>query len=612
MNVRKLIENLSNEDSSVRRKAAQELGEGDERAIYPLIKALKDPNPGVQDAAIRSLVSIGGEIVAYMILPLLREDPYLRNTAQLMLRELGENAVPLLYSLLSDKDDDIRKFALDLFGDINDGVEAEKLLRLTEDPNPNVRASAIRAIGLLGFTEGSKHMEKALHDEEWVAFTALDSLGLLKAEDSVGAIVMLLNSDSQAIRLAALETLGTIGSPLASDALIKHIMDSKNSDEKSLAVKSLVKVGVTPSMSEVADMLKDMVNESAWEDKLIAIQGLVDLKEFSAIPRIIDITGSLDPSVPDDDEKLMHINRLLEGFGPTDIYADVLKDKGIKFKGKVLAAELAGKTRAKSAVPDLITQLGTDIRDLRKAAAHALGLIGTDEARKALIGLVDDSESNVRKMAITCLGYVPHPDSFEPLLRRLEEEPYNDVIEETIKSLIKVDPGKLFSLTDGFNSQVREAIGRFSDNLDVLLKLSRDEDTAVKLSAISSLGELNDKKATERIVEAIHDPDTEVRRTAVIALGAMEIGPDTLKPLLQDNDMWVRVHAVRTLGNSLRQDMVDTLAPMLKDSEIPVILAAVEAMAVIGGRDAFSTLSTIADHGDEAVQKAVREVLERF
>jgi HEAT repeat protein len=92
----------------------------------------------------------------------------------------------------------------------------------------------------------------------------------------------------------------------------------------------------------------------------------------------------------------------------------------------------------------------------------------------------------------------------------------------------------------------------------------------------------------------------------------MEIGPDTLKPLLQDNDMWVRVHAVRTLGNSLRQDMVDTLAPMLKDSEIPVILAAVEAMAVIGGRDAFSTLSTIADHGDEAVQKAVREVLERF
>ncbi len=612
VNIGKLVENLRHEDSSMRRKAAQDLSAGDERAIYPLIQALRDENPGVQDAAIRSLVAIGGNVVAYMIIPLLREDSYLRNTAQLMLRDLGAIAVPMLYPLLKDKDDDIRKFALDMMGDIRDDVDIEKILPLTKDTNPNVRASAIRCIGLLGQSKAAAHVEKALDDEEWVAFTALDTLGQIKAEGSVNAIVALLGHDSPAIRIAALETLGSIGSPLASGALLNHILSSSEEEERSLAVKSLVKIGLTPSMGEVSDLLLNMMREASWDDKLIAIQGLVDLKEHRAIPMIIDVTGALDESVPDDDDRLMRIKRIMEGFGDSNAYAEVLLDSDIKFKGKVIAAELAGKTRSKNAVPALIEQLSTVIRDLRKAAAHSLGLIGTDEARLALIGLVRDPESNVRKMAITCLGFVPHPDSFDPLLSRLDEEPYNDVIEEIVKSLLKVDPVNLYAHLDGFKAQTREAMGRFASDLDILLKLSHDADTNVKLSAISSLGELSDKKASDRIVAAIRDDDPEVRRTAVIALGSMDIGQENLKPLLLDKDMWVRVHAVRSLGNSLRQDMVEALAPMLKDKDIPVVLAAVESMALIGGKDAFAQLSTIADHKDETVKKAIREIIEGF
>ncbi|KKL96220.1 hypothetical protein LCGC14_1846670, partial [marine sediment metagenome] len=303
INIGKLVETLRHEDSSVRRKAAQELGGGDERAIYPLIMALRDENPGVQDAAIRSLVAMGGEVVAYMVIPLLREDSYLRNTAQLMLREMGPVAVPMLYPLLIDKDDDIRKFALDLLGDIQEGVDLEKIIPMTSDPNPNVRASAIRCIGLLGHVDAAAHVEKALEDEEWVAFTALDTLGQIKSDNSVGAIVTLLNSESEAIRTAALETLGSIGSPLASDALLKHIMGTGDEGEKSLAVKNLVRIGVTPSMNNVAGLLMNMMEQASWEDKLIAIAGLADLKEHSAVPLIIDIAGSLDESVLDDDDK---------------------------------------------------------------------------------------------------------------------------------------------------------------------------------------------------------------------------------------------------------------------------------------------------------------------
>src|SRR4030067_3403579 len=132
-----LIKNLGHPDASRRRAAAEALAEGDERAVYPLIKALRDDNYGVQDAAINSLMKIKEEITAYMMLPLLREEAFLRNTALMILREMGPIAAPLLPVLLKDKDDDIRKFALDLIHDAqfcdHPGILIEML---TGDPHP--------------------------------------------------------------------------------------------------------------------------------------------------------------------------------------------------------------------------------------------------------------------------------------------------------------------------------------------------------------------------------------------------------------------------------------------------------------------------------------------
>ena len=87
MNSRKLsrlLHDLVDGDATRRRAAADSLAEADERAVYPLIRALRDESPGVQDAAMRSLSGIGGETTAYMTLPLLREDACLRNIAIIM------------------------------------------------------------------------------------------------------------------------------------------------------------------------------------------------------------------------------------------------------------------------------------------------------------------------------------------------------------------------------------------------------------------------------------------------------------------------------------------------------------------------------------------------
>jgi len=130
-NIKKFVFKLLNDpDSSQRRSAAEELAFADERAVYPLIKALRDESTAVQESATQALITLGnsddskflvniGEFVTYMVIPLLREEQaYLRNTALLIIKEVGHRAINLLYSLLKDKDPDIRKFALDLIADI--------------------------------------------------------------------------------------------------------------------------------------------------------------------------------------------------------------------------------------------------------------------------------------------------------------------------------------------------------------------------------------------------------------------------------------------------------------------------------------------------------------
>ena len=608
----KYLKDLSSADDSIRRHAAQALAEADERAIFPLIKALRDDNYGVQDAAMRSLITIGGEVVAHMVVPLLRKDSFLRNTAVLILTELGRVSVPLLYPLLYDKDEDVRKFSLDIMGEIKEDVLPEKIMPLVNDLNANVRAAAIKAIGEIMYKGGIFRVIDALKDEEWVAFSALECLGKLKEESAVDQITELLSSNSVALRHAAVETLGELGSVRASEALLKHLPKAAH-DEKSAAIRSLMQIGITPSMSEVSDVLKELFEKAEdWDERNIALKGLVELKESSAIDTVMNVAGSLDPSVPEDEERLCRIMDALRGFGCAPEFMNLLKDPLVKFRAKVIAATLMGELQCEEAVPELVNLLQEGGRDVRRACIEALGQMRTPEAKHAILETLEDHDSHIRKEAMSSLGRMKDKDAFEILLERLKDDKeYVDVLEEAVKALLMIDPDRLCSHLGKFNNTVRGAIGRFSKNLDILLSLSRDEDMDVRLSATAGLGMLGEHKADERLKEALSDGEPEVRRTAVMALMGSNCCHEEIKPLLGDDDMWVRLHAVRAIGGSGKSGALQTIKLALKDKEVPVLLAAVEALKAMGGSDAESALKSLLNHKSEAVREAAGQALEK-
>jgi HEAT repeat protein len=545
------VENLSqlaDPDPSTRRWAAEALGDGDERALYPLIKALRDTNPGVQDAARRSLINIGGEVTAYMTLPLLREDAYMRNTSRIILKQIGSPAVPLFQTLLKDKDDDIRIFALDLISEIQQCDFSHAIEELLQsDPNVNARSAAARALGRVGGDSSLPALRKALSDTEWVCISALESLAERRDGQAIPDIAALLSHPSETVRYSAIEALGHLASDDAKRALLDSL-ENASALEKSAIVKSLVQIGVSPNMSEAYDVLVEILRNGDLDEKIIAIRGLSSLKDPRAIPIILDEAGALDPSDPSSEDLISTAMEGLSQFDCDSALISAVSSPEVRHMGKVIAIEVLAALECSSASGVLIDLMAGDLREVRRASARALGEFREDSATQQLRDSIEDRDGHVRRAAAIALGKFRDRAAFEPLYNHLSLERYRDVYEEVVKALLAIDETALGERIDNLDSFAQEVIGRYGHNEKTLLTLSESDDRAIKLAAISGLGNVSTDAVVAHLENILKDSDSEIRRAAVISLGNLQRGLESVRALLEDEDIWVRMSAATALG----------------------------------------------------------------
>ncbi len=609
-NIKNLIKKLSDTDPSVRKRTIAELAESDERALFPLIKALSDESAGVQDAAMRSLIAIGGEVTAYMVLPLLRENTYLRNTALIILTQLGGVSVPLLYPLLKDKDDDVRKFAVDLLTDIGNGVDPAFIVPMLKDSNSNVRASAAKALGLLGYRRAIPELVNALNDEEWVCFSVLEALGELKDDSSVEQIAALLALPSQIVRLEAIDTLGNLGSDKAAEKLVAYLQHAPQ-DERNAVIKSLIKIGINPDMSDIAEYLITMLKEGEWDDKEVALKGIAALNCREAVSLMVDVTGSLDPSLPDNEEKISKLKSTIKSIDSEKELLRLLELQDRKYRGQSFAIEILGEMKSRRSIPALIRYLSDTRRDLRRASTLALGAVGGTESINPLLETSQrDVDAHVRRLAIEALGAIQGEEAYQPLAELMDVEKYYDVLEKIVESLLKIDADRFLSDISRYSTIIREIIAKTVSDADLLLRLTGEPDKKVKIAAIYSLGRIGTGRANSRLIQFLGDSDADIRKAAVVSLGKACCCSPELLEVLGDDDPWVRFYTVKTVAFSCEREIaISKIAPLLLDEFIPVVMSAIDAIVELGGREAYEALSAQVEHNNKDVREKIREAL---
>jgi HEAT repeat protein len=199
--VEPLIEALKDENMDVRSSAAFTLGEmNDPRAVGPLIASLEDKgyermsavsalgkiedpqairavylalkDEGLYESAKNALLKVDG---AYAIGPSIEalgdENEQVRFWADIVLQQIGVQAVDYLMAALKDENPDVRKSAALQLGQLKDQRAIEPLLIAVKDENLEVRRAALYSLLGFGDARADEPIMTALKNED-LAFIA--------------------------------------------------------------------------------------------------------------------------------------------------------------------------------------------------------------------------------------------------------------------------------------------------------------------------------------------------------------------------------------------------------------------------------------------------------
>lgn len=228
-----LIDTFHSEKSFDREKAASALGRlKDIRAIDPLIAALTDEDDNVSREVRYALTQIGQAAVQPLLKALRNGDPGLRQGIIAVLGEMKNptpNILDAIVYAMQDEDSKVREEAVVQAGllKIQKGLQPCIAL-LAKDPVVNVRKAAATALGVYAAPPSVDALTGAIRNDEQeeVRCAAVTSLGEIKNTKTVPAIINALSDKSAQVRASAATALGDLGDVRSLDPLIAALNDT--------------------------------------------------------------------------------------------------------------------------------------------------------------------------------------------------------------------------------------------------------------------------------------------------------------------------------------------------------------------------------------------------
>ncbi|HCU37582.1 MAG TPA: hypothetical protein DGT21_19765 [Armatimonadetes bacterium] len=272
-----LVEVLDTDNVELAKAAAEALGKiRSSIAIEPLIRALSSPSVDVQRAAAESLKAVGPECVPPLLIELQSRDYIVRRWVVEILGEIGDDdARDGLINALSDENSRVVHYAAIALGKIGKPSAIRYLVELLDHPEKDVRCAVVEGLAHIGTYHAVEHLERMLGDEDWVTrLTAVKGLGNVGGRTCLTPLCQALLDEEWAVRKHAAEGLGKVGIRKgATEALIAAARDPKPSVRRSIAcaLGGLGGEEATAVLKKLASDPDDKVREAA-EEALLSLE----------------------------------------------------------------------------------------------------------------------------------------------------------------------------------------------------------------------------------------------------------------------------------------------------------------------------------------------------
>lgn len=422
-----LVHCLSDRDPTVRALACDALARaGDPSAVGPLFALVGDPDARVVQAAVGAVQSLGSEDVkAHALAAARSEDARTRRAALRILAYFGyPEAIEPMLAAIGDADERIRDAAATGLALVDDARGIAALLEAARHPAAATRASACRALGnAVGGEQVFSALRAALADgDAWVRYYACQALGKLHVAGVTDDIAALLDDPAGQVRVAAVEAIAKLGGRAALPAL-ERAARSADSDLRSAAILGLG----TLRRPETLPVLMVAAEADDVATRLVALAAIAE----SPLPEALSalMRAGADPEDPVRSAAFGFvaarpgvvptrwlIEQLVRGERDSALAALAQPVDG-RIEGVLVALESADARLATDLVQALVRMrrahgnaaieaaLHLGNVHARRAAAAALGTLGTAEARAALsLAAAADSDDEVRRIAAAGAG----------------------------------------------------------------------------------------------------------------------------------------------------------------------------------------------------------------
>lgn len=574
-------EALSSADEEVRRLAVEQLfvlpiSEASEQ----LYRCLGDSAWRVRKAAVERLIARGAEqLIQEILIASLAdgENPGRRNSAFEALVGCGTRATQRLIAEMSSDDADVRKLVVDALAAIEDPASCGSLIEAMEDVDPNVRAAAAEALGVVG---GSREIERLMNaacdgDEDvLVRLSALRALSRLEAGVGVARLASAL--EHSLLRPSAFELLGHSTDPAAVDELAKGLSNGgRSSREKAIA--ALLRTLGRLDNQEAEDLERRLQSAAEADDKLVAtscerLEG-ADLGTQMVLVQFLGLIGDSRAVVP----------ILLAG---RDEAIEELADSTLEAMGAL--------------VPDALDEAWSDLDNgLKARACILLGRVGGACADRLLVEALGSHDGQLRCRAASALAEGEFFARVPDLVRCLEAAAKNehresdDEVETIVAAIVEL-------------AEKSEASEEEIDVHLVELLSSRlgGAPEPVRLAIAQVLARVGREQDEDVIDYLLKDESPGVRRAAVRALGRFDFDDsrEAIRLSLADESSLVRIEAAKMLGESGRLEAIDELRGLIGDEDARVVAVAIRSLGRLyrGGEEASDEIFAEIAHAIEA------------
>jgi len=466
----------------------------------------------------------------------------LRNAAMEILVRLGRPALEILHAEVKSADHDVRKFAVDILGEIGDAESIPCLVEALADSDENVRNAAAENLGKLRAGKAVSALLDAMElPDVWFRFTILEALSKIGGRIDLNRLLAF--KDEPLLRKALFDCLGHVGDESVVPVLVDGLGDEMRN------VREAAAIALTNLGKKSPEAVRTAFMAVGGEGHGKAAQGFIE----------------------EGDDNLRAAGLMLLGWIGDPRYAspllNLLDDDRL---GQQAASALM--SLGASGVSRLIKEnLKSDART-RAVLCQLAGGVGCHQAADFLLASATDPDLEVKLAALRAIGQLQVAAGIQPLAEALGDD--NEQLRDAATA----------SLAQLGRSRSDEVLSAIAPHFDA-------EDATLRVAAVSIVGYLSSPEVEKYLSHGLKDVSSEVRVAAVRSMGAYagEGQPRVLRMALTDEDPEVRVQAVEILGRSDDEDVLESLAVALQDEDIWV-RAAVSRVLGRFGAEALSLI----------------------